>query len=227
MAKSELFYKCTDKYCTSQGREFQVEVDAKGEDITKCPTCGADAVVLDVQPVKGSGIKKSKPNYNKLGVIVGAVVVVIALVLFFIIGGDDAKDNKVAADVVKVATPVETPNVEKEPVVTEEEEAVPVEEKPAVEEKKPKVQKASAPKGTQTLTFSGGSKYKGEVKDGKMHGLGTYYYGQKERISKKDLKKRMAEKGDYIVGEFYNGKLVSGKLYDSSNNLKEIIMVGR
>ena len=65
------------------------------------------------------------------------------------------------------------------------------------------------------------------MKNGQMQGLGTFYYGQHELISPRDMKKRYAEAGDYLIGEFYEGKVVSGKLYDSSNTLKEVIMIGR
>jgi len=205
MAKSELFYRCSDKYCISNGKEFQVDIDAEGKDIAKCPTCAADAKVLDVQPVKGSGIKKSKPPIIKFAIIgVIAIALIVGAILIFS-GGEDK-------------TSAEPPAIEEVQTVEEE----------VTDPVKTDTKSSSAtPEGTQTLTFDGGSKYIGEVKNGKMHGLGTYYYGQKERISKRDLKKRMSEKGDYITGEFYEGKIVSGKLYDSKNNLKEVVMIGR
>ena len=91
---------------------------------------------------------------------------------------------------------------------------------------------SSKPKGentgkTASKTFPNGDRYVGEMKDGTMHGLGTYYYAEKQQISKKDLKKRVAEAGDYIIGEWFEGNVVSGKFYGSNNSLKEVIIIGR
>ena len=57
--------------------------------------------------------------------------------------------------------------------------------------------------------------------------MGTMYYKKSGQISPKDLKKRMAESGDYLTGEFFEGNVVQGKLFDASNNVKEVIMIGR
>jgi hypothetical protein len=37
----------------------------------------------------------------------------------------------------------------------------------------------------------------------------------------------MADAGDYLTGEFFEGNVVQGKLFDSGNNVKEVIMIGR
>ena len=69
--------------------------------------------------------------------------------------------------------------------------------------------------------------YVGPRKNGLPHGMGTKYYKQSTLISQKDMKKRMAEPGDYLIGEFFEGNVVQGKLFDSKNNVKEVIIIGR
>jgi hypothetical protein len=69
--------------------------------------------------------------------------------------------------------------------------------------------------------------YIGKRKNGLPHGMGTQYYKEPTLISKKDIKKRMAEPGDYLIGEFFEGNVVQGKLFDSKNNVKEVIIIGR
>lgn len=205
MEKSELFYYCTGKYCPlgMDKRPFQVEVDSSGKDILKCPSCEGDNVkVIDPQPVAGAGIKKNKLPYTKYGIIGGIIILVIVALIFFFTGNSNSDENQ------------EELVFESTEVIEETDKTVPK-------------STSTTPEGTQTLKFKGGSKYVGEVEENKMHGLGTYYYGKKELISPKDLKKRYAQAGDYLIGEFYQGKVVSGKLYDKNNKLKEIIMIGR
>lgn len=78
-----------------------------------------------------------------------------------------------------------------------------------------------------TLKFPSGT-YSGEVNDkGLFQGIGTYTYAQRKLISNKDIKKRYAESGDYFIGEWNQGNVVQGKLYDKNNKLKEVIMIGK
>lgn len=69
--------------------------------------------------------------------------------------------------------------------------------------------------------------YKGEVREGRPHGIGTLYYRSTHRISKYDDRERIAEPGDYVVGEFNGGQLVQGRWFDEKKNQKGIIMIGR
>ena len=69
-------------------------------------------------------------------------------------------------------------------------------------------------------------KWSGAWKNGKPHGTGTMRYTKEHLIDSRDPQKRTAVKGDYIIGEFANGKLVQGVWYDSSNNVKGSIIIG-
>ena len=69
-------------------------------------------------------------------------------------------------------------------------------------------------------------KWSGAWKNGKPNGTGTMRYTKEHLIDSRDPQKRTAVKGDYIIGEFANGKLVQGVWYDSSNNVKGSIIIG-
>lgn len=69
--------------------------------------------------------------------------------------------------------------------------------------------------------------YKGEIKNGKAHGMGTMYYTLGVRISPFDDKARAAEPGDYVSGEFYEGKLVQGKWFAKEGKQKGTLIIGR
>lgn len=69
-------------------------------------------------------------------------------------------------------------------------------------------------------------KWAGAWKNGKPHGTGTMRYTKEHLIDSRDPQKRTAVKGDYIIGEFANGKLVQGVWYDSANNVKGSIIIG-
>ena len=237
MEKSKLFYYCKDNRLCKYGQEkrpFQVNIDNSGKEILICPVCSEkDIAILDPQPIIGAGIKKENKNWKLIGLVVLIVLMIIAMI--FVFSGNSKTEPKTPVETPPVVetpvveVPAPTPVVPDPPVVKAEEPVVavaPVEEAKPVTIKKAAT-KVTTPKGTQTKKFPGGGKYVGEMKNGEMQGLGTFYYGQHELISPRDMKKRYAEAGDYLIGEFYEGKVVSGKLYDSSNTLKEVIMIGR
>lgn len=69
-------------------------------------------------------------------------------------------------------------------------------------------------------------KWSGGWKNGKPHGTGTMRYSTEHLVDNRDPQKRVAQKGDYIIGEFYEGKLIQGVWYDASNNVKGSIIIG-
>ena len=85
--------------------------------------------------------------------------------------------------------------------------------------------------GSKGPTESKGSldygKWSGAWKNGQPNGTGTMTYTKEHLIDSRDPKKRVAQPGDYIIGEFSNGRLVQGKWYDASNNVKGSIIIGK
>lgn len=76
-----------------------------------------------------------------------------------------------------------------------------------------------------TIPVPGGT-YKGECKNGQPDGMGTIYYKSHTLISSSDPKERYAEAGQYIVGQFRDGGLLQGKLFDHNGNPIETIIIG-
>jgi len=74
-------------------------------------------------------------------------------------------------------------------------------------------------------TYSFG-KYKGDAVNGYPEGDGTMTYNRRVQIAKHDTNAspRFAESGDYFIGSWGNGDIVSGILYDKNGNIKERII---
>lgn len=78
------------------------------------------------------------------------------------------------------------------------------------------------PGGDTTLDL-GYAQWKGPVKNKKPHGQGVMTFKQSHSIDGD----RIAEPGDYISGEYYEGHLVMGNWYGHSGAKKEFINIGR
>lgn len=85
--------------------------------------------------------------------------------------------------------------------------------------------KSSVQTGTKNLGYG---TYKGTLVSGKPHGVnGRLIYKTPHQIDSRDPKGRVAEPGDYVIGEFYEGHLVQGIWYDANNQVKGSILIGR
>jgi len=71
-----------------------------------------------------------------------------------------------------------------------------------------------------------GGTYSGEIKNGQPDGMGTIRYNSRTLIDSRDMKKRYAEAGQSITGQFRNGRLLQGKLFDNNGNQIEAIIIG-
>lgn len=69
--------------------------------------------------------------------------------------------------------------------------------------------------------------YEGNIKDGKANGNGTMRFFKSCLISDRDPKKRVAESGDYVSGQFANNKLLQGEWYGKDGEQKGTIIVGQ
>ena len=109
---------------------------------------------------------------------------------------------------------ITTPGVESK----EEPKAEP-KEKPKVEPKeKPKVEPKEEPEIKEKKYWFG--RYEGDLKNGIPEGNGTMYYNCQIQIAKYSSYDIFAEKGDYFVGNWKNGDIYIGKLYDKNGVIK-------
>lgn len=85
----------------------------------------------------------------------------------------------------------------------------------------PKKEASPKPSYPTVGTFSG------TIKEGYPHGTGVLVFTKSRVIDVHDEKERIAEVGDYISGEWDHGHLIQGKWYDSKNQVKGVISIGK
>lgn len=102
-----------------------------------------------------------------------------------------------------------------------------IETEKAVNQQKEMPHHASATSSAGSAPQLSYGKWSGAWKSGKPNGMGTLTYTREQVIDARDPQKRVAKPGDYIVGEFSDGKLVQGRWFDASNNLKGSIIIGK
>lgn len=240
MSTQNKLYKCYKEGCYfrqdhSDGPFLtQMEYEALLTDgKLNCPEGNLNCGLQELKPEDYPKPPKAKLNPKLIAAIAAGLLLIGGLV-FFLVGG--SSDTPETAEVPKVDTTAVAPP-ESEVSATPSETVEPEEAKKSEPvtttatttnsgSNNTKASGSSAPKGTQSLSV-GGNTYKGEVLNGKAHGMGTMYYKKSTQLSPKDLKKRMAESGDYLTGEFFEGNVVQGKLFDGDNNVKEVVMIGR
>lgn len=129
-----------------------------------------------------------------------------------------------------IPQPEEAPAQEIIEEPTEEEKATEVAEAPAATpEAKPAPSSKSAPAAKPATPSSHKLSYgtwTGGLKNGKPHGTGTLTYSTSQTIDSRDSKGRIAQPGEYIVGEWDNGHLVQGRWF-KKDGTKEAIIIGK
>lgn len=80
--------------------------------------------------------------------------------------------------------------------------------------------------GTGSISTPYG-KYKGDLKEGKANGNGTFQFFKACRISSKDNQQRMAEAGDYISGQFSDNEITQVKWFAKDGTQKGVIIIGK
>lgn len=176
-----------------------------------------------------------KEKSNKLPVIIGGVVVAIAIIAsgicVFSDGSNEHSNQEVVdsletADTVK-AMPVKADTVVvRDTLVTRDTLVVrdTVVQKVAVSEKKStKTTTSNSSSGTVRLGYG---TWTGGKKNGQPHGTGTLTYSTSRTIDSRDPKGRIAQPGEYIVGEWDNGRLVQGRWF-KNDGTKEVIIIGK
>lgn len=192
----------------------------------KCTNCGAEIPNGSVFCSEcGAKLKTKK---SPIVWIVAVITLLCVIIVPVIVISNNKKAKEVALlekhrnDSIIVANlAAERARLEAEHRVIEAQQKVIEAERQQLENNKTQVESSSTNK--HSLPYG---VWSGLWKNGQPHGTGTLKYNQHHLIDKRDRKKRMAAAGDYIIGEFVEGKLVQGTLYDSSNNVKASIIIG-
>lgn len=203
---------CLNDNCSkSKAKEIQ-QVNGRKEFV--CEECGKP--LRECPPPRSWWDKNGK---TLLGVL--AVVAVLGAGSFFVMSPKNESNAEPPANTV--------PEVIEEQTVPPIDTVQTVEEQPAAsvpEKKEAESAKKSSVPANNSLDL-GYATYKGRVKNGVPHDEnGRMTFKEKHLIDKRDSQKRMAEPGDYIIGEYVNGKLVQGVWYNEKNTVKGSIIIG-
>lgn len=208
---------CLNETCSKAKSKEVQQIAARKEFV--CEECGKP--LRECPPPKKG---------NKTPIVVVTVVLVVALIVaFFIFSGGESKqptEPQLAtkdSDIVKV---------EKDTIgISEVKKDEPVVE--PMKEEKPKIDK-TAGKQAKPATSSSNSKnlgyatFKGNLKNGQPNDVnGRLIFKTSHVIDSRDPKGRVAEAGDYVIGEFSEGHLVQGIWYGSDNTVKGSIIIGK
>lgn len=201
-----------------------------------CSECGEPLVrVAEKQ-------KSKLPMYAGIGAL--AIAVVIGIIAIVMSNASDKAEEPApevaAVDTVPAEDPAEIERARQQAIIDSLKNAAADADaaKLAAEEAQKaaeEVAKAAAAKKTSApAAASSGTKnlgyavFTGKLKNGQPNDThGTMRYKQSHQIDPRDPKHRMAEAGDYVIGEWVDGKLVQGIWYDSSNTVKGSIMIGQ
>ena len=166
--------------------------------------------------------KGKQPNKKILYYILGALVLVALLVWLFILRpkpGPRPEPGK-PVDSLLVDTTARVPEVKKDTVSTPPATGDTRKDNTTIDNTKKDNTKKEVVKNELADTFTG------TIRNGYPDGYGTYTFKQPRRIDMHDPEKRMAQKGDYIKGDWTNGHLNYGEWYGADGVKKGNIELG-
>lgn len=212
---------CLNDNCEKcKSKEVQ-EIPARKEFV--CPECG--------KPLRECPPPKKGGNTKLIGIIVGVVILlaIIGCIIAFSGGSEDkpapapVPEVNENTDSIKAAQEaaeqqrikdsldaVAAAEAAKKQEAEKKTEPVPAAQKPA--------KSASGSKNLGYATFKGS--WPNDVN-------GRMVFTSSHVIDSKDPKKRVAEAGDYVIGEWADGHLVQGIWYGSDNQVKGSVIIGR
>ena len=213
--------------CRNEDCEMCDQIQEAEKSNFKCEKCGKDLIPFGNKTSEPGG----GPNKKLIGIIAGVVVLLAIIGCIIAFGGsgeemprqepvavapvdsDSIKAAQMAAENQRLKdslAAVEAANAEKKQEAEKKAEPAPVVPKPA----KP----ASGSKNLGYATFKGS--WPNDVN-------GRMVFNSSHVIDSKDPKKRVAEPGDYVIGEWADGHLVQGIWYGADNQVKGSVIIGR
>jgi len=213
--------------CRNEDCEMCDQIQEAEKSNFKCEKCGKDLIPFGNKTSEPGG----GPNKKLIGIIAG-VVVLLAIIGCIIAFSGGSEEKPVPAPVPKVTENTDSIKAAQEAAeqqrIKDSLDAVAAEEaaKKQEAEKKtepvPAAQKpaksASGSKNLGYATFKGS--WPNDVN-------GRMVFTSSHVIDSKDPKKRVAEAGDYVIGEWADGHLVQGIWYGSDNQVKGSVIIGR
>ena len=217
---------CLNDNCLKCKNKEVQQISARKDFV--CEECG--------KPLRECPPPKSGPNKMVIAAIAAVIVIAVGVGCFLGFSGGDTPEStpvdslNVQSDSLSqssdTVTVVRTDTIKQIDTVTIEKTVEKVETPKAIKTTTTttKTSKASGTaKGSVNLGYA---KFTGTVSGGKPNGQGTMRFTSSHVIDSRDPKGRVADAGDYVIGEWVNGKLVQGRWYGSDNNVKGSIIIG-
>ena len=210
--------------CRNEDCEMCDQIQEAEKSNFKCEKCGKDLIPF------GNKISDPKgPNTKLIGIIAGAVAV-LAIIGGIIAFSGGSEEKPVPAPVPEVKENTDSIKAAQEAAeqqrIKDSLDAVAAAEAAKKLETEKKSEPTTAPKPAST----GGSKnlgyatFKGSWPNDVN---GRMVFKESHVIDSKDPKKRMAEAGDYVIGEWSDGHLVQGIWYGADNQVKGSVIIGK
>lgn len=217
---------CLNDNCQKCKNKEVQQVSARKDFV--CEECG--------KPLRECPPPKSGPNKMVIAAIAAVIVIAVGVGCFLGFSGGDTPES----------TPVDSLNVQSDSL-SQSSDTVTVVRTDTIKQIdtvtiEKTVEKVETPKATKTTTTTtktskasgsakgsvnlGYAKFTGAVSGGKPNGQGTMRFTSSHVIDSRDPKGRVADAGDYVIGEWVSGKLVQGRWYGSDNNVKGSIIIG-
>jgi len=211
--------------CRNEDCEMCDQIQEAEKSNFKCEKCGKDLIPFGNKTSESNGDSKKK----LITIIAGAVVVLAIIGGIIAMSGSGEETPK--QEPVTVA-PVDSDSIKAAQIAAENQrlkdslaavEAAKAEKKDAPVKE---VQPAPAPKpvpkaGSKNLGYA---TFKGTWPNDVN---GRMVFSSSHVIDSKDPKKRVAEAGDYVIGEWADGHLVQGIWYGADNQVKGSVIIGR
>lgn len=217
---------CLNDNCLKCKNKEVQQISARKDFV--CEECG--------KPLRECPPPKSGPNKMVIAAIAAVIVIAVGVGCFLGFSGGDTPES----------TPVDSLNVQSDSL-SQSSDTVTVVKTDTIKQIdtikiEKTVEKVETPKAIKTTTTTtktskasgtakgsvnlGYAKFTGTVSGGKPNGQGTMRFTSSHVIDSRDPKGRVADAGDYVIGEWVSGKLVQGRWYGSDNNVKGSIIIG-
>ena len=213
--------------CRNEDCEMCDQIQEAEKSNFKCEKCGKDLIPFGNKVSEPGG----GPNTKLIGIIVG-VVVLLAIIGCIIAFSGGSEEKPVPAPVPEVKENTDSIKAAQEAVeqqrIKDSLDAVAAAEAAKKQETEKKAEPVSvAPKPSKPASGSknlGYATFKGSWPNDVN---GRMVFTSSHVIDSKDPKKRVAEAGDYVIGEWADGHLVQGIWYGSDNQVKGSVIIGR
>ena len=213
--------------CRNEDCEMCDQIQEAEKSNFKCEKCGKDLIPFGNKVSEPGG----GPNTKLIGIIVG-VVVLLAIIGCIIAFSGGSEEKPTPASVPEVTENTDSIKAAQEAAeqqrIKDSLDAVAAAEAAKKQEAEKKTE--PAPAAQKPAKSASGSKnlgyatFKGSWPNDVN---GRMVFTSSHVIDSKDPKKRVAEAGDYVIGEWADGHLVQGIWYGSDNQVKGSVIIGR